>query len=176
MTIIFYYSYIIQVQLFIGSQLVWFVFTKYHWHDPNNSCKSITNTTWVCARLCKLQKRVHLTCSRKFTSCLPMVGGSLRVLWLLPALKLVFGGVRLANLFSFMCFPIKCFYVLSFVFWCPLRFPHKNDVRSVFACSCLQEGSCHIYVCCACLCIVVSNTYCPSPGNLATASQVHTFL
>jgi len=25
----------------------------------------------------------------KFTSCLPMVGGSLRVLWLLPPLKLV---------------------------------------------------------------------------------------
>ena len=25
----------------------------------------------------------------KFTSCLPMVGGSLQVLWLLPSLKLV---------------------------------------------------------------------------------------
>jgi len=28
---------------------------------PNNSCKPITNTAWVRARLCKLQKRVHST-------------------------------------------------------------------------------------------------------------------
>ena len=28
---------------------------------PNNSNKPITNTVWVCARLCKLQKRVHST-------------------------------------------------------------------------------------------------------------------
>ena len=28
---------------------------------PNNSYKPITNTAWVCARLCKLQKRVHST-------------------------------------------------------------------------------------------------------------------
>jgi hypothetical protein len=39
-------------------------------------------TRWVRAQLCKLQKRVH-------SSCLPMVGGSLRVLRLLPPLKLV---------------------------------------------------------------------------------------
>ena len=32
---------------------------------PNNSYKPITNTAWVRARLCKLQKRVHLTRSRK---------------------------------------------------------------------------------------------------------------
>jgi len=31
-----------------------------------NSYKPITNTTWVRARLCKLQKRVHLTRSRKW--------------------------------------------------------------------------------------------------------------
>ena len=28
---------------------------------PNNSYKPITNTAWVCAQLCKLQKRVHST-------------------------------------------------------------------------------------------------------------------
>ena len=56
---------------------------------PSNSFKPITNTAWVCAPLCKLQKRVYSTRSRKFTSCLPMVGGSLRVLQLLPPLKLV---------------------------------------------------------------------------------------
>ena len=32
---------------------------------PNNSYKLITNMAWVCARLCKLQKRVHSTRSRK---------------------------------------------------------------------------------------------------------------
>jgi len=30
-----------------------------------NSFKPITKTAWVCARLCKLQKRVHSTRSRK---------------------------------------------------------------------------------------------------------------
>jgi hypothetical protein len=29
----------------------------------------------------------------------------------------------------FLCCPSKCLYVLSSVLWCPLRFPHKNDVR-----------------------------------------------
>ena len=38
--------------------------------------------------------------------------------------------------------------------------PHKNDVRFLFISSCLYEGSCHIYVICVCLGIVVSNTYC----------------
>jgi len=33
---------------------------------PNNSCKPITNMAWVRARLCKLQKRVHSTRSRKW--------------------------------------------------------------------------------------------------------------
>ena len=32
---------------------------------PNNSYKPITNTAWVHARLCKLQKRVHSTRSRR---------------------------------------------------------------------------------------------------------------
>ena len=32
---------------------------------PNNSYKPITDTAWVRARLCKLQKKVHSTHSRK---------------------------------------------------------------------------------------------------------------
>jgi hypothetical protein len=38
----------------------------------------ITNTTWVCARLCKLQKGALDVQPQviKFTSCLPIVGGS----------------------------------------------------------------------------------------------------
>jgi hypothetical protein len=54
--------------------------------------KPITNTAWVRARLCKLQKKGALDSQPqviKFTSCLPMVGGSLRVLRLPPSLKLV---------------------------------------------------------------------------------------
>ena len=57
-----------------------------------NSYKPITNTTWVRARLCKLQKSALDSQPQviKFTSCLPMIGGSLRVLRLLPSpLKLV---------------------------------------------------------------------------------------
>ena len=56
---------------------------------PNNSYKPITNTAWVRARICKLQKNGALDSQPqviKFTNCLPMVGGSLR---LLPPLKLV---------------------------------------------------------------------------------------
>ena len=30
---------------------------------PSNSYKPITNTAWVRARLCKLQNRIHSTCS-----------------------------------------------------------------------------------------------------------------
>ena len=44
------------------------------------------------ARLCKLPKKGALDSQLqviKFTSCLPMVGDSLRVLWLPPPLKLV---------------------------------------------------------------------------------------
>ena len=60
------------------------------------------------------------------------------------------------------------FFVLSicrslcswFVLWCPLLFWHRNDVRIVFASSCVWEGSCLIYVVCVCLRIVVSKTYC----------------
>ena len=33
---------------------------------PNNSYKLITNTAWLHARLCKLQKRIHSTRSRKW--------------------------------------------------------------------------------------------------------------
>ena len=63
-----------------------------------------------------------------------------------------FGGVCTST-----CVPPVCLYILQ---WCLLRFPHKNDVQFVFTSSCLQEGSCLIYVICGCLCIVVSNMYC----------------
>jgi hypothetical protein len=56
--------------------------------------------------------------------------------------------------------PIKCFYILSSVLWCLLRFPHKNNVCFVFTSSSLLEGSCLIYVIYVYLHIVVSNTYC----------------
>ena len=38
----------------------------------------------------------------------------------------VFGGVRVAHLCSFLCCPINYIYVLTSLFWCPLRFPHEN--------------------------------------------------
>ena len=63
-------------------------------------------------------------------------------------------GVHVADLFCALCCLIMCLNVLSS---CPLRFPHKKDVRFVFTSSCLQMGS---YRMCVCLRIVVSNTYC----------------
>ena len=37
----------------------------------------------------------------------------------------VFGGVRVAHLCSFLCCLIVYIYVLTSLFWCPLRFPHE---------------------------------------------------
>ena len=45
---------------------------------------------------------------------------------------LVFRWVSVAHIFSFVCCSIMCIFVLSSVLWCPLRFPHKNDVRFFF--------------------------------------------
>jgi len=55
---------------------------------PNNSYKPITNTVWVRVNYKKgaLDWQPQVI---KFISCWPMVGGSLRVLRLLPPLKLV---------------------------------------------------------------------------------------
>ena len=70
----------------------------------------------------------------------------------------VFGGVHVAHIFSFLCCPIMCHYVQSSVLWCPLRFPHTNDVQFFFVSSCLW-GSYRIYVIYVCLRIVVFYTY-----------------
>jgi hypothetical protein len=68
-------------------------------------------------------------------------------------------GSDLLIFLAFCCCPIMCLCILSSVLWCPLRFPHNNDVRFVFTSSCLYVGSCLIYVICVCWRIVVSNTY-----------------
>ena len=57
-----------------------------YWHKP------ITDTVWVPLGFVNLVFKGALDSQPhviKFTSCLPMVGGSLRVLRLLPPLKLV---------------------------------------------------------------------------------------
>jgi hypothetical protein len=38
----------------------------------------------------------------------------------------VFGGVRVAHLFSFLCWPFMCLCVLSSVLWCSLQFSQKK--------------------------------------------------
>ena len=68
--------------------------------------------------------------------------------------------VIIFHLFMFLCCPIMYLYVLSFVLWCPIRFPHKNDVRFVCTSSCLHDVSCLIYVICVCLRIVVFVFFC----------------
>jgi hypothetical protein len=53
---------------------------------PNNSYKPMTNTAWVRAGFVNYKKGALDSQPQvlKFTSCLPMVGGSLRALRLLP--------------------------------------------------------------------------------------------
>jgi hypothetical protein len=55
----------------------------------NNSYKPITNTAWVRARFVNYKKGALDPQVIKFTSSLLMVGGSFRVLRLLPTLNLV---------------------------------------------------------------------------------------
>ena len=45
-----------------------------------------------------------------------------RRFYLLFTADVLVHGVRFAHLFSFLCCPIMCFYVLNSVLWCPLRF------------------------------------------------------
>ena len=85
----------------------------------------------------------HDGCLIRSRICLPFASR-----WVHPRL---FDGVRDAHLFSALCCPIICLYVLSSVLWCPLRFLHKNYLWFVFTSSCLWDGSSPIYVICACL-------------------------
>ena len=71
-----------------------------------------------------------------------------------------FGGDGVANLFSCLCRPIMCPYVLSSALWCPLLFPCKYDVWFGFASGSLLGRSCLICAICVCLYIVVANAYC----------------
>jgi hypothetical protein len=72
------------------------------------------------------------------------------------------GGVHVANLFTLLCCSITCLFVPSSALWCPLRFPHENDVRFVFASSCLWEGRRLIHLVYVCLSAVVPMICCVS--------------
>ena len=48
------------------------------------------------------------------------------LVFLLPNLLIYLSFKSFAHLFSFLCCPFVCFYVLGFVLLCPLRFPHKT--------------------------------------------------
>jgi len=71
-----------------------------------------------------------------------------------------FDGVRVANLFSFLCCPIMYPSVLSSVLWCPLRFPHENDVRFALPPVVCRREDVLFTLFYVCLRIVVSHTYC----------------
>ena len=59
-------------------------------------------------------------------------------------------GVCVAHLFVFfLCCPIMCPNIPSFVLWCPLRFPHKKG-RMSYLCFCFGT----------CWCVVVFSSYC----------------
>jgi hypothetical protein len=105
----------------------------------NNSYKPITNAAWVRARLCKLQKGALDSQPQviKFTSHLPMVGGSLRVLRFLPPLKLVAIMERivlfrwLLYIFSFVGL-ILCVVSLVLPYWITFSTPAISGHQGLF--------------------------------------------
>ena len=72
---------------------------------------------------------LHGGCLIRSRNCLPFAS-----IWVHPGFD---GQVRVNHIFSFLYCLIVCLYVLISVLWCPLPFPHKNDVRFVFTSSCL---------------------------------------
>jgi len=71
----------------------------------------------------------------------------------------VFWWVRVANIFNFLCCLILCLNVLNSLLWCPLRFPHKNDVRFVLTPVVCRRAHVLFTLFCVCLRIVVFNAY-----------------
>jgi len=69
-----------------------------------------------------------------------------------PSSPLVFWWGPCCSFFSFLSCPIMCLYILSSVLWCFIQFLHNNLQLFV--------GGLMAYLCCVCLHIVVSNTYC----------------
>jgi len=61
--------------------------------------------------------------------CLPSASTWVHPQYLVGSVLLIF--------LIFLCCPTMCFYILSFVLWCLLRYPHKNDVPFIFTYSCL---------------------------------------
>ena len=73
----------------------------------------------------------------------------------------VFGGVRVAHRFSFLCCPIMCLHVLSSVLWCPFMCLHV--LSSVLWCPimCLHVLSSVLWCPIMCLHVLSSVLWCP---------------
>jgi hypothetical protein len=98
-----------------------------------------------------LAEWVSSCCFMRSRNCLPFAST-----WVHPRFP---GGVRVALLFSCLCCPIVCLYILSSVLWCPLRFPHNTMFCSLLPPVVCRERIYHLrYI--VSLRIVVSNTYC----------------
>lgn len=105
--------------------------------------------TYLCSCMKGIPHYISIYCSLKFTK---HANGDLIVLWkstvtfefdrtLQIAYLYMFYGQQLPIflvrsvlliVLIFLCCLIMCHYVLISVLWCPLRFPHKNDVRFIF--------------------------------------------
>jgi len=91
----------------------------------------------------QLLRSLQQRCSHSYMSSLEFylhVENTCMIAWTFTSTCIhpgLFGGVRVAHLFSFLCCPIIPFYVLSSMLLCPLRFPHTNDVRFVCVSNCL---------------------------------------
>jgi hypothetical protein len=72
------------------------IFQLYHGDRSNSSYKPITNTRGFAPGFVNYKKGCTRLAAQviKFTSCLPMVGGSHRILRLIPLLKLVESSVK----------------------------------------------------------------------------------
>jgi hypothetical protein len=88
--------------------------SKPSWDDLiiNQFCVSISHQNVSCQDLYRTWQY------RRSMNCLPFART-----WVHPQF---FGDVRVAHLFSFLCCPIMCLYVLSSVLKRPLRFLHKT--------------------------------------------------
>ena len=76
-----------------------------------------------------------------------------------PSSSPVFWWVRVVHVFSFLCCPIICLYIVSSVLWSPCHFLIKTSQFGSFLPLVVCRRA-HVLFTCVCLRVMVSNTYC----------------
>ena len=127
-----------------------FVFTSYCLKE--SSC--LIYVICVCLRIVVS----NTYCVVFYSSCVPHLTSFFWIVHFWLPLRYSLKLIRIAH-FEKCASPTTFTEFTSSVLWCPLRFPHRNDVRFIFTSSCLLEWLCLVYVICACLRIEVCNIY-----------------